>query len=131
MRPSPAVSKRSVRSISPHRPSDSEDEDSTPSKHVPVIADVHEPTPAAASAVGEDSTVQTEAEGEEKTEGNDCFLVFYCERIWLLSTGKLKSKVFNDHFTTSRFPVKCRYKWILLAEGVCCFVQLNKIKLFW
>ena len=80
MRPSPAVSKRSVRSISPHRPSDSEDEDSTPSKHVPVIADVHEPTPAAASAVGEDSNVQeeAEAEGEEKPEGAVCF---YCSTL--------------------------------------------------
>ena len=80
MRPSPAVSKRSVRSISPHSPSDSEDEDSTPSKHVPVIADVHEPTPAAAAAaavVEEDSNVQkdAEAEGKEKPEGAVCF---YC-----------------------------------------------------
>ena len=92
VRPSPAVSKRSVRSISPHRPSDSEDEDSTPSKHVPVIADVHEPTPTAASAVEEDSTVQTEAEGEEKTEGNDCFLVFYFEKIDCCQQGNLNQK---------------------------------------
>ena len=78
VRPSPAVSKRSVRSISPHRPSDSEDEDSTPSKHVPVIADVHEPTPSAASAVEGDSTVQTEAEGEETPAGTVCF---YCSTL--------------------------------------------------
>ena len=77
VRPSPAVSKRSVRSISPHRPSDSEDEDSTPSKHVPVIADVHEPTPTAAAVEG-DSTVQTEAEGEETPEGAVCF---YCSTL--------------------------------------------------
>ena len=82
VRPSPAVSKRSVRSISPHRPSDSEDEDSTPSKHVPVIADIHEPTPSAAAAavVEEDSNVQkdAEAEGDEKPEGAVCF---YCSTV--------------------------------------------------
>ena len=94
VRPSPAVSKRSVRSISPHRPSDSEDEDSTPSKHVPVIADVHEPTPsaAAAAAVEGDSTVQTEAEGEETPAGNDCFLVFYFEKIDCCQQGNLNQK---------------------------------------
>ena len=92
VRPSPAVSKRSVRSISPHRPSDSEDEDSTPSKHVPVIADVHEPTPTAAAAaavVEEDSYVpkDAEAEGVETPAGIACFLVLYFDRIWLLSAS--------------------------------------------
>lgn len=60
VRPSPAVSKRSVRSISPHRPSDSEEEDSSPSKCVPVIADVHQTRAA--------DTAQT-TEPEEPTDG--------------------------------------------------------------
>lgn len=68
VRPSPAVSKRSVRSISPHRPSDSEDEDSTPSRGVPVVADVHEPIP---DDVTEEITAVHTSPSEDQQQGNN------------------------------------------------------------